>query len=114
VTKCGAEVVRRYITKRKDSRNWTFEIRVPEDVQMVLGQKKIRRSTGTDSETIAQRQANIWDEEIQTEIDAAGGTDWDLHRWKKTVGEERAQGTPEADVLTLASMSLTARTMCVT
>ena len=78
-----------------------FEMKVPENVQMVLGQKKIRRSTGTDREKIAQRQANIWAEEIQTEIDAAGGTDWDLHRWKKTVGEERAQGTPEADVFDL-------------
>ena len=40
-------------------------------------------------------------EEIQTEIDAAGGTDWDLHKWKKAVGEERAQGTPEEDIFDL-------------
>ena len=91
-------MVRRYITRRKDSRNWMFEMRIPEDVQKALGQKKIRRSTGTDSEKIAQRQANIWAEEIQTEIDAARGTDWDLHKWKKAVGEERAQGTSEEDI----------------
>ena len=78
-----------------------FEMRIPEDVQIRLGQKKVRRSTGTDSEKIAQRQANIWAEEIQTEIDAARGTDWDLHRWKKAVGEERVQGTPEEKIFDL-------------
>lgn len=78
-----------------------FEIRIPKDVQTRLGQKKIRRSTGTDSEKIAQRQANIWAEEIQTEIDSARGTGWELHRWKKAVGEEREQGTPEERVFDL-------------
>ena len=76
-------------------------MRIPKDVQTRLGQKKIRRSTGTDSEKIAQRQANIWAEEIQTEIDSARGTDWELHRWKKAVGEEREQGTSEERIFDL-------------
>ena len=82
----------KYIYKRSDSSNWWFEIKIPKDVQRKLGTDRDRRSTETDSQKKAQRQANKWAAEWWDKIEKARSPDWEVHKLDLAVQEDREAG----------------------
>jgi integrase len=82
----------KYLYKRYNSPHYWFELKIPQDVQARLGMTRVRKSTHTDSLKKATRIANIWAEEIWTNIEAARGPDWDFHVVKAGMKDLQGKG----------------------
>ena len=85
-----------YLYRRPNSPNWWFEMTIPEDVRDKFGKRRVRKTTGTDSQKKATRIANRWADELWTEIEKARSPDWDYHNIKAGVLDLKAKGlSPE-------------------
>lgn len=91
----------KYIYKRLDSTNWWFEIKIPKDVQGKLGTDRDRRSTETDSQKKAQRQANKWAAEWWDKIEKARSPDWEMHMLELAVQQDREAGLSYEEIYDL-------------
>ena len=84
----------KYLYRRPNSPNWWFELTLPEDVRAKLngGKKRIRRTTGTDSQKKASRIANVWADDLWSKIEQARSPDWEYHNIKASVAKYEADG----------------------
>ena len=86
----------KYLYPRSNSPNWWFEFTIPEDVRDKFGKRRIRKTTGTDSQKKASRIANRWADNLWSEIEKARSPDWDYHNIKAGVFDLQSNGaTPE-------------------
>ena len=82
----------KYLYPRPNSPNWWFEMTIPEDVRDKFGKRRIRKTTATDSHKKASRMANIWADDLWSQIEKARSPDWDYHNIKAGVLKLKADG----------------------
>ena len=83
----------KHLYRRSNSPNWWFELTIPEDVRDKFGKKRVRKTTGTDSQKKASRIANRWADDLWSEIEKARSPDWDYHNIKAGVFDLKLDGT---------------------
>ena len=83
----------KYLYPRSNSPNWWFEFTIPEDVRDKLGKKRVRKTTGTDSQKKASRIANRWADDLWSQVEKARSPDWDYHNIKAGVFDLQFKGT---------------------
>ena len=83
----------KHLYRRSNSPNWWFELTIPEDVRDKFGKKRVRKTTGTDSQKKASRIANRWADDLWFEIEKARSPDWDYHNIKAGVFDLKLEGT---------------------
>lgn len=81
-----------YLYRRSNSPNWWFEFTIPEDVRDKFGKRRIRKTTATDSHKKASRMANIWADDLWSQVEKARSPDWDYHNIKAGVLKLKADG----------------------
>lgn len=82
----------KYLYRRSNSPNWWFEFTIPEDVRDKLGKRRIRKTTSTDSHKKASRIANIWADNLWSQVEKARSPDWDYHKIKEGVFDLQSNG----------------------
>ncbi len=96
-----------YLYQRPNSPNWWFEMTIPEDVRERLGLKKrVRRTTGTDSRKKALRLANVWADDLWSQIENARSPDWEYHNIKEAVLQHRRDGLADDEIDDIAFYAL--------
>ena len=83
----------KHLYRRSNSPNWWFELTIPEDVRDKFGKKRVRKTTGTDSQKKASRIANRWADDLWSEIEKARSPDWDYHNIKAGVFDLKLEGS---------------------